>query len=99
MKIKTRRGKNFRDKGNGYKFDELIVDLPDHDCDVKIRLHNGEHYRFQSRNEGPSVDICIGTESKPLAKACYLLMADLSPGKKRKDLGKSARMAEQITIM
>lgn len=98
MNIKTKKGESTRHDA-GYKFDELIIELPDHDCDLRINLPNGEHYLFQSRIEGPSVDICLGDESGPLAKACYLCMANLSPGKKRKGLGEAARMAEQITIV
>lgn len=105
MKIKVKRIEHKRrDHGGGiYEFERIRVNLPDHDCDLDIRLPNGEQYVFQHRIEGPSVDICIGRKTKessgPLAKACYLIMADLSPGKKRKGLGKAARMAEQITIV
>jgi hypothetical protein len=86
-------GSNNINRGH-YEFEEIFINLPDHDCDLRIWTPNMGTMIFQHRIEGPSVDICL-TEPK----VAYLQDSDLSPGKKRKGLPDHARVTEQITII
>ena len=42
-----------------YKFSEHTIQLEQHDCDVNLRLPNGEVIAVQYRVEGYSIDVCL----------------------------------------
>jgi hypothetical protein len=90
-RIKVRHGEQTRHR-SGYKFDKLDVLLPNHDCDVDVRLPNGGKFLLQWRIENETVDICL---SKKMI--CYLFGEGLSPPKKTKE--KDCYRVDQLTFM
>lgn len=55
---------------------EATIELPDHDCDLNIKLPDGRELLLQRRTEHDTIDICLGRDSEPLTQMVYVTDAD-----------------------
>lgn len=74
--------------------DEVTLQLPDHDFDVRLRLPNGEEVEVQWRIENPSMDIILD-ENRTVVN---YKGDELEPAPKVKNCPAYVRHAKQLTI-
>ena len=81
-------------KSGKYEYGETLLQLPDHDFDINLRLPNGQLVALQWRIESPSMDVVLPEN----LSVVNWIGDDMEPAPKVKDCPAHIRQAKQLVI-